>query len=126
MAGQRHSKTVRATQGRQRTRVKAVAPDIEAMVNRIVNQFHPERIILFGSRARGDARPDSDVDFLVVMPVPDSKARQETLIGVALHDFAVAKDIVVSTPEEYAWRKDIIGTIEYPATEEGSVVYARS
>jgi len=96
------------------------------MVNRIVNQFHPERIILFGSRARGDARPDSDVDFLVVMPVPDSKARQETLIGVALHDFAVAKDIVVSTPEEYAWRKDIIGTIEYPATEEGAVVYVRS
>jgi uncharacterized protein len=41
---------------------------IEQMVRRIVEQFHPERVILFGSHARGDAGPDSDVDLLVVMP----------------------------------------------------------
>jgi len=42
---------------------------IHAMVRRIVRQFRPERVILFGSHARGEAGPDSDVDLLVVMPV---------------------------------------------------------
>jgi predicted nucleotidyltransferase len=95
------------------------------MTQCIVRWFQPEQIILFGSYARGDADVDSDVDFLVVMPVQDSKAEQEVRIGVALHDFPVAKDIVVSTPEEFAWRKDIVGTIEYPAVREGKVLYVR-
>ena len=42
---------------------------IDQMVGRIVERFDPERIILFGSAARGEAGPDSDVDLLVVMPV---------------------------------------------------------
>jgi len=98
---------------------------IGKMVRRIVGKFQPEKVILFGSYARGNAGIDSDVDFLVVMPVSDSKAQQEIAIGVALHDFAVPKDIIVSTPEEFAWRKDVAGTIEYPAVREGKVVYVR-
>ena len=50
-----------------------VAAQIERMVKRIVRKFHPEQIILFGSQARGDAGPDSDVDLLIVMPVEGSK-----------------------------------------------------
>jgi len=46
---------------------------IQKMVERIVAQFRPEKVILFGSQARGDAGPDSDVDLLVVMPVQGSK-----------------------------------------------------
>jgi len=98
---------------------------IRKMARCIVRRFQPEQIILFGSYARGDANADSDVDFLVIMPVHDSKAHQEVMIGVALHDFAVPKDIVVSTPEEFAWRKEIVGTIEYPAVREGKVLYVR-
>ena len=98
---------------------------IGKMVQRIVRRFWPEQVILFGSYARGDANEDSDVDFLVVMPVQGSKAEQEVRIGVALHDFPVAKDIVVSTPDEFAWRKDIVGTIEYPAVREGKVLYVK-
>jgi uncharacterized protein len=98
---------------------------IRQMVRCIVDRFDPEQIILFGSHARGDAGPDSDIDLLVVMPVTQSKANQEVQIGVALHDFALAKDIVVSTPEEFAWRKDVTGTVEYPANREGKVLYAR-
>ena len=110
---------VRRVQGSVSTSV------IGKMVQRIVRQFWPEQVILFGSYARGDANEDSDVDFLVVMPVQGSKAEQEVRIGVALHDFAVPKDIVVTTPEEFAWRKDIIGTIEYPAVREGKVLYVK-
>jgi len=46
---------------------------INIMVERIVEQFHPLRITLFGSRARGDAGPDSDVDLLVVLPQVENK-----------------------------------------------------
>jgi predicted nucleotidyltransferase len=98
---------------------------IEKMVRRIVGRFRPDKIILFGSHARGNAGPDSDVDLLVVMPVAGSKRQKAVKIGVALHDIPVAKDVIVVTPEEFEWRKDVLGTIEWPASREGKVLYAR-
>lgn len=95
------------------------------MVRRIVERFHPETIILFGSRARGETNPDSDVDLLVVMPFRGSRLRKQTEIRLALRDFMLAKDVVVSSPEEFAWRREIPGTIERPAALEGKVLYAR-
>ena len=95
------------------------------MVRRIVAQFDPDRVILFGSHARGEAGPDSDVDLLVVMPVKGSKRAKQLEIRSALHDVRVPKDIVVSRPEEFQWRKDTVGTIEHPAVHEGEVLYAR-
>jgi predicted nucleotidyltransferase len=99
---------------------------IDRMTRRIVRRFHPERIILFGSHARREAGPDSDVDLLVVMPVQGSKRQKAVEIGVALHDIRIPKDIIVSTPEEFKWRKDIVGTIEHPAVKEGEVLYVRA
>ncbi|MBP1737993.1 MAG: polymerase, beta-like region [Deltaproteobacteria bacterium] len=98
---------------------------ISEMVNRIVEHFDPEKIILFGSHARGEAAPDSDVDLLVVMPVQGSKRAKQLEIRGLLHGIRLAKDIAVSRPEDFDWRKDIVGTIEYPATKEGKVLYAR-
>jgi predicted nucleotidyltransferase len=98
---------------------------IEQMVLRIVQRFDPERIIQFSSAARGDAGPDSDVDLLVVMPVEGSKREKAVEIGVAVNDIPVPKDIVVTTPEDFDWRKEIVGTIEYLAAREGRLVYAR-
>jgi predicted nucleotidyltransferase len=94
---------------------------IDRMVKRIVRKFHPEKIILFGSHARGDAGPDSDL--LVVLPVEGSKREKRIEIRLALHDIKVAKDILVSTPGEFGWRKDFVGTIEWPAAREGKVLY---
>jgi predicted nucleotidyltransferase len=96
------------------------------MVDRIVRQFQPERVILFGSHARGEAGPDSDVDLLVVVPVEGLKHKKQVEIRVALHDIRIPKDIIVTTPEDFDWRKDVVGTIEYPAAREGKVLYARS
>ena len=59
-----------------------VEKTIQRIVRRIVMQFDPERIILFGSYARGEAGPDSDLDLLVVMPVYGSKREKELEIGV--------------------------------------------
>jgi len=98
---------------------------IDQMVLRIVERFDPERIILFGSAGRGEAGPDSDVDLLVVMPIQGSRREKAVEIGVAVNDIPVPKDIFVTTPEDFEWRKDIVGTIERPAAREGRLVYAR-
>lgn len=98
---------------------------IRQMVKRIVTQFQPDNIILFGSHARGEAGLDSDVDLLIVMPVSGSKREKAIEIAVALHDIPVAKDVIVVTPDDFQWRKDIVGTIERPAAREGKLLYAR-
>jgi len=99
---------------------------IREMVQRVVEGFHPEMIVLFGSHARGNAGPDSDVDLLVVMPVNGSKRDLTIKIRKALAGIGLAKDVVVATPEELARYRDLVGTIIYPAMHEGTVVYERS
>jgi predicted nucleotidyltransferase len=103
-----------------------VQPHIERMVRRIVKRFHPEQILLFGSHARGEAGPDSDVDLLVVMVTNGSVREQRLAIRQALHDIPIPFDILVTSPADFAWRKDVVGTIEWPATREGKVLYARA
>ncbi len=116
------------TSSRTGPRKRASAKDepIRKMVRRIVKRFAPDKIILFGSYARGEAGPDSDVDLLIVMPVSGSVRQMAVEIGVALHDIRVPKDVIVTTPEQFEWRKDTIGTIEWPAWREGTVLYAKS
>lgn len=105
---------------------RATKSAIKTMVRQIVQRFQPERVILFGSHARGDAGPDSDVDLLVVMPVDGSKRAKQVEIRVMLHDIPVPKDIIVTTPDEFAWRRNTVGTIEEPAAREGKVLYVRT
>lgn len=101
-----------------------VQKKIEEMVRRIVEKFHPEQIVLFGSYARGDAGPDSDVDLLVVMPVQGSKRAMQLQVRLALHDIRLPKDIIVVTPDQFERQRDIPGTIVRPAFLEGKVLYA--
>jgi predicted nucleotidyltransferase len=115
-----------STRRRAKAGASSIQSQIQEMVARIVRPFTPDKIILFGSHARGNAGPDSDVDLLIVMPVAGSKRQRTVEIGVALHDIRVPKDLIVVTPEEFEWRKDTIGTIEWPARREGKVVYARA
>jgi predicted nucleotidyltransferase len=99
---------------------------IDRMVNRIVAKFQPQQVILFGSYARGDAREDSDVDLLVVLDFEGTAFEKGLEIQLALHDFQVPMDVIVTRPEDFAWRKEIVGTIEWPAAREGKVLYARA
>jgi predicted nucleotidyltransferase len=110
---------------RKSMRTTAAPGYLGRIVKRIVKEFDPEQVILFGSQARGEARPDSDVDLLVVMDVRGSKLEKCLEIRGALHDFSVPLDILVTRPDEFAWRKDVVGTIEWPASREGKVLYAR-
>ena len=98
---------------------------IEEMVRRIVERFHPEKVILFGSHARGTAGPDSDVDLLVVMRVQGSRRRKATEIDLSLSDREVPLDLLVVTPEQFERDRDMIGTVIRPAAHEGKVLYER-
>jgi predicted nucleotidyltransferase len=93
---------------------------------RVVRQFRPERIVVFGSQARGDATPDSDIDLLVVVEDGRDRSQLQRSIRLALVDVAVAKDIFVTTPSYAARYGDVIGTLVEPALHEGVTIYARS
>ena len=72
---------------------------LQHMVDTIVREASPEAIILFGSRARGDARPDSDVDLLIVETEPFSSQRSRrkevARLYIALKELAISKDLLL-------------------------------
>lgn len=97
--------------------------DILEMIRRIVTAANPIKVILFGSRARGTARLDSDVDLLVIEREPVPCRQESARLRSLLRDFKVPIDIVVigqSFAERY-W--DIPGSVLYPAFREGKVLY---
>jgi len=99
---------------------------LDEMVQRIVTRFHPDRIILFGSQARGQATPDSDLDLLVVMSVEGSLRSKANEIDFALADRTVPLDVVVVTPEQFERQQDMIGTLISEAVREGKTLYERA
>jgi len=96
---------------------------IRAMADRIVRQFHPEMIVLFGSYARGEATQDSDVDLLVVMQVAHSRREVRRQVYRALDDRLLPLDVVIATPEQVERQRSQVGTMIYPALQEGRVLY---
>jgi len=98
---------------------------IKEAVNRLVNKFNPEKIILFGSQARGTADEKSDIDFLVICSFSGNRYSLLVDMDRALKGLIFARDIVVLTPEEYETNSKIIGTIARPASIEGKILYER-
>ena len=90
-------------------------PYLSEVVDRIVRKFHPEKIILFGSWARGEAREDSDLDLLVVLPEVDHARKVAIQIGNSLSNLPISKDIIVSTPKDIEKYGKSIGYILNPA-----------
>ncbi|NOY79975.1 MAG: nucleotidyltransferase domain-containing protein [Kiritimatiellaeota bacterium] len=96
---------------------------LDGMVRRIVERFHPEKIILFGSCARGELSDDSDIDILIVMPVEGSRRKKANEIDIALADRTVPVDLLVLTPEQFDQQKEMIGTVVREAVREGRVIH---
>lgn len=91
------------------------------MTARITERFSPSRIILFGSQARGDAKPLSDVDLLVVFDSDGDRRQRRVAIRTALADMIVDKDILVVTEREATSPR--AGSILATALEEGVPLY---
>ena len=110
----------------QLARGKEAEKEIERMVGRIAERFNPQKIILFGSYARGAGGPDSDVDLLVIMPISGSKRQIAIQMDVALADRRLPLDLLVVTPEEADRGSQIIGSAIRAAMIEGNVLYERA
>ena len=102
---------------------------IARMVRTIVAAVDPDQVILFGSRARGDYKPSSDVDFVVIQGSHRSTSRtrmqDEVQIYKALKGFKVPADILVFKPDDIEYWKDSKNYVLARAVREGKVLYVR-
>jgi len=73
--------------------------DIQTLADKIAREFHPEKIILFGSHARGDAGPDSDVDLMVIIASDEHPSRTAAEITNRVHPRSYGLDLIVRSPE---------------------------
>lgn len=96
---------------------------LQNIIDRVVAAAQPDRIILFGSAARGEMRPDSDIDLLVIKGVVPSRRDLAKKIYRSLSGVGVPVDVVVVTPEDVETYRDKVGPIIGPAVREGRVVY---
>jgi predicted nucleotidyltransferase len=98
---------------------------LQVIITRIVESIHPKKIILFGSWARSEGGPHSDIDLLIIressLPRPQRYAQVRRLFwGMGL-----AMDILVYTPEEFARYQSVPGSFTYTVAHEGKVLYER-
>lgn len=97
---------------------------LDELVQRIVRAARPERIILFGSGARGNMTPNSDLDVLVVKSGEYRRIDVLHEIRRSLRGFPFAVDLVVATPDELEEYGDSFALVYYPALREGHELYA--
>jgi predicted nucleotidyltransferase len=98
---------------------------LQIITTRIAEAIHPQKIILFGSWARGERGSHSDIDLLIIqesnLPRPQRYAQVRRLFwGMGL-----PMDILVYTPEEFARYQSVPGSFTYTVAREGRVLYAR-
>jgi len=101
----------------------AVDSLVQDVVDVIVRELHPTRVILFGSRARGDFRPDSDVDLLIVYDGELSKREVKLRVRRLFSEAEFSLDLFVVSSSEYDRQKAIVSTVGRTAEKEGVVYY---
>jgi len=98
---------------------------LEDMISRLVEMFQPERIYLFGSRARGEETDESDYDLLLVVEsstLPRYKREQEAFR--ALNGVGASKDVIVLTHDEFERKLPVVTSLPATVEREGKLLYA--
>lgn len=109
----------------KRPHSRKLAPAVlKEVIRRVVRVAQPERIILFGSAARGDMGPNSDIDLLVIKSGEFDRGRLTERIYLNLHGAGAAVDVIVVTPQEVKRHRHTHCLVIAPALAEGRVVYA--
>ena len=105
-------------------------PLLQKMIEVIVEVSAPEKVILFGSRAKGTARDESDYDFLIIKSRSyfevHSRRKESGNLRRALSKFRVSKDILMYSLEEVEQRANWRNSVVVTALEEGTLLYERS
>lgn len=103
-----------------------VDPWLTTIVGRLVHEFDPAQIVLFGARARGDAQSDSDYDLLVVLDVVADRRAMRLAVRRTLDDLPISKEVLVASVQDLAERgPSIWGPISW-AQSEGQTLYERA
>lgn len=97
---------------------------LDELVHCIVEAMHPLKIILFGSAARGEMGPESDVDLLVVMPEGTHRRDAAGEIYYRVRGIKVPFDVLVTTPGDLEKHRDNPGLVYRAILREGRTVYA--
>ena len=98
---------------------------VRDILRRIVDTIQPEKVILFGSQDRGDARPNSDYDVLVIKQSDEPRYRRSIPLYVALADLPVEVEVMVYTPEEVDEWNQVPQAFVTTAVREGTTIYER-
>jgi len=96
---------------------------INSAMRLLVEEAQPERIILFGSYARGDFTRDSDLDLLVIVLVVEDGIEEMARLRLVLREVPMALDVVLYSRDEVKERRHLRGTMLYHALHEGRVLY---
>jgi len=97
---------------------------LDEIVRRLVAEFQPEKIVLFGSHAWGQPDADSDLDLLVIVPESDERPiqrdwRARRCLGKVPHPI----DVIVKTRREFEYFRPVVASLEHRIAEEGKVLY---
>ena len=99
--------------------------DVAGVLNRLIDVRHPDQVYLFGSQARGEARPDSDVDLFVVVPPCDGSPYQTARDAYqATRRHTIWIDVHVITRDDLAWRLRSPASLPCTVLREGQLLYA--
>lgn len=108
------------------TGVGPQGPVLDEIVRRLVDAFHPERIYLFGSMARGEAGPDSDYDLMVLVRDSDEpEYRLSQRAHSLLWGLGAAADILVWTTDRFERKKHLRASLPGTILREGALLYGR-
>ena len=105
-------------------RILADDPVLGEMVHRLVGSLQPEKIYLFGSRARSEATPDSDYDLMVIVPAATLPPyRRNQLAFRLLCGLPASKGVIVVTRQEFDQKKNVACSLPATVLREGKVLY---
>ncbi|KAF0134111.1 MAG: nucleotidyltransferase domain-containing protein [Candidatus Saganbacteria bacterium] len=108
-----------------KTGLKIIEEELRNISQRIAKRINPKRLILFGSRAAGQAKPDSDIDLCVIEDNMVDKSEEFIKIRKVLEDSIIPLDILIFNKNEFDKRKDIWGTVQYEIDKNGKILYER-
>jgi predicted nucleotidyltransferase len=99
---------------------------LDEMTRKLVKEFQPEQVILFGSHAWGTPDRSSDVDLMVIVDQSDLSDYERAVLALAcLMDVDVPKDVIVKTRAEFDFFRDVRASLEHKVARRGKVLYAK-
>jgi len=99
---------------------------IKEAIERLIKVAKPQKIYLFGSYARGDARKQSDLDFLVIEQILKNRRKEMVRLHDAIRSMRIPVDILVTSESIFNEWSDVPGTVMYRAKAEGQLCYEKS